>query len=100
MRRVAYWLGAGLLLLGAAAAVAELLTLVASGGRNRVSLGSLWFAIHATSLVGTQALVERGLGELAGRGLVVLLALPAWLALGVPGLVLWLIGRKERRGFA
>ncbi len=99
MHRLARRLGLVLLLLGAAAAVAEVLTLVASGGTARVSLGTLWFAIAANSLVGTQAAIERTFGELGGSTFVTLLALPAWLVLGAPGLALWLLGRRERRGF-
>lgn len=99
MARLARALGIALLLLGAAAAVAEVLTLVASGGGSRVTLGTVWFALAANSLVGFQAAVERGLGELAGSLLIALLALPAWLVLGLLGLALWLIGRRERRGF-
>jgi anti-sigma factor RsiW len=99
MQRLAFWLGTGLLLAGAAAAVAEVLTLVASGGASRVSLGGVWYALSANSLVGFQAAVERHLGELAGNVLVALLALPAWLVLGLLGLALRLLGRGGRRGF-
>ena len=99
MQRLAFWLGTGLLLAGAAAAVAEVLTLVASGGASRVSLGGVWYALSANSLVGFQAAVERHLGEPAGNVLVALLALPAWLVLGLLGLALRLLGRGGRRGF-
>lgn len=98
MRRLARALGLTLLLLGAAAAVAEVLTLVASGGTSRVSLGTVWYALSANSLVGFQAAVERGLGELAGSLFRGLLALPAWLVLGLLGFALWFLGRGERRG--
>ncbi len=98
MRRLARALGLTLLLLGAAAAIAEVLTLVASGGTSRVSLGAVWYALSANSLVGFQAAVERGPGELAGRLFVDLLALPAWLVLGLLGFVLRFLGRGERRG--
>jgi hypothetical protein len=99
MHRFLRGLGLTLLLLGAAAAVAEVLTLVASGGASRVSLGSIWYALSANSLVGFQAAVERNLGELAGNVLIALLALPAWLVLGLLGLAARLLGRRERRGF-
>jgi FtsH-binding integral membrane protein len=98
MRRVARWLGIGLLSLGAAAAVAEVFTLVASGRAGRVSLGTVWYGLSPNSLVGFQAAVERGLGELAVSALVAFLALPAWLVLGFSGFALWLVGRGERRG--
>jgi len=98
MHRLASRLGILLLVLGAAAAVAEFLTLVASGGASRVSLGTIWYAIHANSLVGFQAAVERRFGELGATLLVSFLALPAWLVLGAAGLPLWLSGRRARGG--
>jgi hypothetical protein len=98
MPRFLRGLGLTLLLLGAAAAVGEVLLLLASGGKTRVSFGSVWYALSANSLVGFQAAVERYLGELAGSILVTLLALPMWLVLGLPGLACWLLARRERRG--
>lgn len=97
MRRLARSVGIALLVLAAAAALAEVLTLVSSGGAARVSLGSVWYALSANSLVGFQAAVERGAGELAGGALVAFLALPAWLVLGLLGIAFWLLGRGERR---
>jgi len=91
-------LGLTLLLLGAAAAVGDVLSLLANGGRTRVSLGSVWYALSANSLVGFQAAVERNLGELAGSALLTLLALPLWIVLGLPGFACWLLARRERRG--
>lgn len=99
MHRLASRLGLLLLVLGAAAAVAEVLTLVASGGASRVSLGAIWYALAANSLVGFQAAVERSFGELGGTVLVTILALPAWLVFGLCGLGLWLYGRRARRAF-
>ncbi len=98
MRQLARGLGLVLLVLGAAAAVAEVLMLVASGGESRISVGTIWYALAANSLVGFQAAVERTGGEL-GRDLALgALALPAWLVLGALGLALRLLGRPERRG--
>lgn len=99
MHRLASRLGLFFLVLGAAAAVAEVLTLVASGGASRVSLGTIWYALAANSLVGFQAAVERSFGELGGAVLVTILALPAWLVFGLCGLALWLYGRGARRSF-
>lgn len=98
MRQVARWLGLALLVLGAAAAVAEVLTMVASGGASRVSLGAVWYALGANSLVGFQAAVERAGGEIGQQILLALLALPAWLVLGLLGAALWLLGRPSGRG--
>lgn len=100
MRQLARGLGLALLLLGAAAAVAEVLTLVASGGTSRVSLGTIWYAVSANSLVGFQAAAERAGGEVGRDLALAALALPAWLVLGLAGLALWLLGRPERRGLA
>ena len=96
MRRFGYWVGVGLLVAGAAAAVAELLTMV-QGGATPLSIGAIWFRIHANSLVGFQALIEKGITPLIWPPIQWLLTLPTWLVLAPPGLLLVLLCRDKGR---
>jgi hypothetical protein len=97
MRRFGYWLGVGLLVAGAATAVAELLTLL-QGARDTLSIGAIWYRIHANSLVGFQGLIERGLSPVIWPPIQWLLTLPTWLVLVPPGLLLVLLCRDRARG--
>ena len=68
------------LVLGAAAVLAIYRT---------AAVGEIWAGIHANSLVGFGAIVEKSISpELWSEVLVPLLSQPAWLVLGVPGVVL------------
>jgi hypothetical protein len=96
MRKFGYWLGVGLLVAGGAVAVAELLTMV-QGARSTLSLGSIWFRIHANSLVGFQALIEKQLSPLLWPPIQWLLTVPAWLLLVPAGLLLVLLCRVRAR---
>ncbi|HEX6144490.1 MAG TPA: hypothetical protein VFZ01_17355 [Geminicoccaceae bacterium] len=96
MRRVGYILGIVLLIAGAAIGMAELLTVV-QGEPSRLSLGSIWFRIHANSLVGFQALVENRLSPALWPPLQWLLEIPAWLLLIPPGLLLVVLCRPRLR---
>jgi hypothetical protein len=96
MRRFGYWLGVALLIAGAAAAVAELLT-IWQGAPATLSLGAIWYRIHANSLVGFQGLIERGLSPLIWPPVQWLLTLPTWLALVPPGLLLVVLCRDRGR---
>ena len=87
MKRFGYGLGIVLLLAGAAIGVAELFTMV-QGARSPLSLGAIWYRIHANSLVGFQGLIERGLSPAVWPPLQFLLTIPAWLILIPPGLLL------------
>lgn len=98
MRRLGYVLGIGLLLLAAATGVAQLLMIWAAGGYRPVSLGSVWYNLHANSLVGFQALVEQNIGSAAWLPVQFLLTQPAFLVLLVPGLLLLLACRPRQRG--
>ena len=97
MRRFGYWLGVGLLVAGAAATVAELLTIL-QGAPATLSIGAIWFRIHANSLVGFQALIENGITPLLWPPIQWLLTLPTWLVLVPPGLLLVLLCRDKGRG--
>jgi hypothetical protein len=97
MRSFGYGLGIGLLVAGAAAAVAEFLTML-QGAPSPLSLGAIWFRVHANSLVGFQALIEQGLTPALWPPIQWLLTLPAWLVLAPPGLLLVLLCHARARG--
>ena len=97
MRRFGHWLGVGLLVAGAAATVAELLTIL-QGAPATLSIGAIWYRIHANSLVGFQALIENGISPSLWPPIQWLLTLPTWLVLVLPGLLLVLLCRHNRRG--
>jgi hypothetical protein len=97
MRKFGSWLGVGLLVAGGAVAVAELLTML-QGAPSTLSLGAIWFRIHANSLVGFQALIEKQLSPLVWPPIQWLLTLPAWLVLVPPGLLLALLCRDRGTG--
>jgi hypothetical protein len=99
MRSFGYWLGVGLLIAGSAAAVAELLTRL-QGAPTTLSVGVIWFRLHANSLVGFQALIEKGLSPALWPPIQWLLAVPTWLLLVPPGLLLVLLCRRRGRGYA
>ncbi len=64
------------------------------------AVGAIWADIHANSLVGFGAVVEKSISpELWSEVLVPLLSQPAWLVLGAPGAALaalfhWLRRRR------
>ena len=99
MRRIGYGLGVALLFLAAAALVAQLFSLVANGAYRPVALGSIWYEVNANSLVGFQGVVERGVGPSAWTGAQWVLALPAWLVLGLLGALLYFGCRRRGRGY-
>jgi hypothetical protein len=97
MRKFGYWLGVGLLVAGAAAAVAEFLATL-QGAPSTLSVGAMWFRIDANSLVGFQALIEKGVTPAVWPPIQWLLTLPAWLVLAPPGVLLVLLGRNRTFG--
>ena len=96
MRTFCYWFGVGLLIAGAAVALADLLTVV-QGAPVTLSPGAIWFKIHANSLVGFQALIEKGPLPWLWPPVQYLLTLPSWLILVPPGLVLVFACRVRAR---
>jgi hypothetical protein len=96
MRKFGYWLGVVLLIAGAAAVVAEALALL-QGASQTLSIGAIWYRIHANSLVGFQALIEKRLSPLVWPPIQWLLVLPTWLVLVPPGLLLVLFCRDRGR---
>jgi hypothetical protein len=96
MRSFGYWLGVALLIAGAAAALADLVTVV-RGAPTTFSPGAIWFHINANSLVGFQALIEKGPLPWLWPPIQELLTLPTWLILVPPGLLLVFICRAGSR---
>jgi hypothetical protein len=96
MRTFAYWLGVALLIAGAAAGLAELFTLL-QGAPATLSPGAIWFRIHANSLVGFQALVEKGPLPWLWPPLQYVLTVPTWALLIPPGLLLVVLCRPRSR---
>jgi hypothetical protein len=90
MRAFGFWLGAILLAGGALAGLYELAT------HATQSLGSIWFQIHANSLVGFQALIEKRISPMMWPPVQALLTWPAWLVLVPPGLVLAVLGWRRK----
>jgi hypothetical protein len=95
MKRIGCGLGFVLLLLAAAGALAEIVMLT-RGAHGVVSLGWLWFQIHANSLVGFQALIEKGLSPAVWPPIQSVLIWPLWLVLGIPGVLLGLFCLRPR----
>lgn len=62
------------------------------------SLADLWTQLHPDSLVGVQAFFDsRFFEDLLDATLATLLGYPAFAVIGVPGIILALLGRKPRR---
>jgi hypothetical protein len=96
MRRFCYWCGVGLLIAGAAVAVAELLTAF-QGARSTISLGVIWASLNANSLVGFQALIENRVALWLWPPIQFLLVLSAWQILVPLGLLLVVLCRPRTR---
>ncbi|MDF2766014.1 MAG: hypothetical protein K0S81_3008 [Rhodospirillales bacterium] len=96
MRTIGAWCGVILLVVGAAAALAELLTLV-QGAPATLSPGAIWFRLHANSLVGFQALIEKGPLPWLWPPIQVVLTLSSWLLLLPAGLLLVFACRARLR---
>lgn len=90
---------ASLLLLAALGLFAyEIVGAISGGGYDLVAGGKLWAEIHANSLIGFQALIEKNISPwLWGEIVLPILLGPAWATAAVPGLLLALVCRKRRR---
>ncbi len=88
-----------LFLVGAAVWMALELGLWAwSGSYATFAVAEFWAWLHANSLVGFQALVEKSISPAIWNNfLVPILSAPGWLVLGLPGAVLALAFRRRRR---
>jgi hypothetical protein len=99
MRRIGFWIGIALVVFAAATAFAQLLSWVLGASAATVNIGSLWAGIHARSLFGFQGFVENRLSSTLWPSILWVLLLPAWVSLGVLGLLLLPLGRRRGRGF-
>ena len=103
MKRVGYLTGVLLLLLAAATFVAQLFSVLAHHGYTPIGLSTIWYQVHAPSLQGLQAVVEKDLSPAIWPPVAWVLGLPAWLVLGLLGGVLYFAcrggGGRGGRGF-
>lgn len=97
MGRFGFGLGVILLVIAASIGVAQILALLVGTAAAPVSLASMWAAMAPDSFAGFQGLVEGSAGSVAWASIHWLLALPAWIPLGVIGILL-LLGRRRGRG--
>ena len=89
---------ASLLLLTALGLFAyEIVGAISGGGYDLIAGGELWSRIHANSLVGFNALIEKNISPwLWGEIIVPILLAPAWAIAVMPGLVLAILCRRRR----
>jgi hypothetical protein len=91
-------------LVGVVLLAAGFILLISDGAKsiadNRLAiykLGQLWNDIHSTSLPALQALLAQYVPVWVwDPGIVAVLDQPAWLVLGILGIVLVLLGRRKR----
>ncbi len=95
MNSVVYGLGILLLIVGAASGVAEVLFTLAEGGHQSLALGTVWYRLHADSLLGLRTTVEESLTPVLWTPVTYLLALPAWLVFAIPGAIMLLLTRER-----
>jgi len=75
----------------------EIVGAIASSGYTLVAGGELWVGIHANSLVGFQALIEKNISPWLWREVVLpILLAPAWAIAGVPGVLFALLCHSRR----
>ena len=72
--------------------------LITGTASTPVSLAGIWGGLGPASLAGFQGMVERTTGGVTWATLHWLLSLPAWLPLGLLGILLLLTGRRRSRG--
>ena len=101
-RRPVKVLAGFVLVLGLAMGFAELLFFFTEQPHTDLSIRTIWYRLHANSLVGFQALIEKGLGDTIGPmlwgGITTLFTLPGWLVLLPPAFLCMLARKEERRG--
>ncbi len=90
--------GVLLLLLALATFGHEVYSWAGAGDYRLISAGELWARAGANSLVGFQALIEKGIAPWLWSDIVLPVLLgPAWAIPLVPAVLLLLIGRRRRR---
>lgn len=90
--------GVILLLAAVAAAGYEVLLAFDAGNWRPVALGELWFKLHAASLNGAQAGIQRYISPFLWEPVITTVLLwPGWAVFGVPGAgLLWLCRARHR----
>jgi hypothetical protein len=97
MRQLGFGLGLMLAILAAALGVARLLAWLTGARAGDVSVGSLWSAVSANSLVGLQSFIENMLSPALWPPVLWLLLIPAWLLFGLLAAILIALCRPRRR---
>ncbi len=98
-RRIGGVIGWALCLAALAALGWELARYLGDGVYRSIPIAEPWSMIHANSLVGFGAFVEKSISPALWTEVIVpFLSLPAWLVVGVPGgLLVWLCHFRRRR---
>ena len=92
------FLGLVLLLVFLATLGHEFFKAASTGSYRLISAGELWARADANSLVGFQALIEKGLAPWLWSDIVLPVLLgPAWAIPLVPAVLLLVLGRRRRR---
>lgn len=99
IRFVFRFLGFWILALGFILLVYDGARYIANSRVDFTSVGYVWSSIHQNSLLLLQPAVERHLAPWLWQSVLqpYFLEQPAWLVLGILGVLLMLIGRKKRR---
>jgi len=90
-------IGSILLLAAIAAAGYEAFTAFEAGSWRSIALGEIWFKLHAASLNGAQAGIQRYISPFLWEPVITTVLLwPGWAVFGVPGAVLLWFCRSRR----
>jgi hypothetical protein len=96
-RRIGRWAGWILIALAVAALLMDAYEAHVSGSFAPMAAGELWYRLHRSSLGLLQAVVQRYISPwLWDPAIVTILTWPAFLVLGVPGVLLAVLCRKRR----
>ena len=98
MRAIARFLGWILLLLALVVLAMDMFPSMHQGGARFAATGELWAAIHRDSLLLAEPAIDRHVWPGLWQAVIVpVLLLPAAAVLGVPAILLLLLGRRPRR---
>jgi len=76
----------------------EIVGVIIGGSYNSLASGELWARVHANSLVGFQALIEKNTFPWLWREVLLpILLAPAWAITALPGLFIILLCHTRRR---
>ncbi len=92
-------IGLVLLLTAIAAAGYEVWAAFETGAWRPIALGEIWYKLHAASLNGAQAGIQRYVSPFLWEPVITTVLLwPGWAVFGVPGVALTWFCRARRRG--